>query len=79
MSAPRRATIAAIIVTETRKPLPRWVGVAGVALASIAALGHDQLVLVFGSRIAALIPVLAAVLAAVSHSVNGTGGKEPVQ
>jgi hypothetical protein len=31
---------------------------------------------VFGNRAADLIPVLGAVVAAVSHSINGTGGKE---
>lgn len=76
MSAPKRQTIAQRIVSESRKPLPKWVGIAGVALSAIAALGHTQLVLVFGERGAALIPVLAAIMAAVSHSVGGTGGKD---
>ncbi len=71
MTAPR-PSIAQRVVREARRPLPRWVGVAGVALSAIAALGHDQLVLVFGPRIAALIPVLAAVMAAVSQSLQGS-------
>jgi hypothetical protein len=58
------------------KPLPRWVGLAGVILSTLAALGHDQLANVFGDKIADLIPVLGAIAAAVSHSVNGTGGRD---
>lgn len=72
----KRQTIAQRIVTETRKPLPKWVGVAGVALSAIAAIGHEQLVTVFGTWGAAFVPVLAAIMAAVSHSLGGDGGKD---
>jgi hypothetical protein len=66
----------AVQVVREAKPLPRWVGLAGVILSTLAALGHEQLANVFGNRAADLIPVLGAVVAAVSHSINGTGGKE---
>jgi hypothetical protein len=74
MTATQRVTQAVQAVRES-KPLPRWVGLAGVILSTLAALGHDQLAAVFGERIANLIPVLGAIAAAVSHSVNGTGVK----
>jgi len=74
MNAPR-ITQAGQVVRES-KPLPRWVGLAGVIFSTLAALGHGQLAAVFGDRIADLIPVLGAIFAAVSHSINGTGGKE---
>lgn len=74
MTKRERATIAMqAVVEEVKKPLPKWVGVAGVALSAVAAIGHDQLVVVFGKYVANLIPVLAAVLAAVSHSLGGDG------
>jgi hypothetical protein len=80
MTTTQRATVAIKAVADatvqaTTTPLPKWVGVAGVALSAIAAIGHDQLVEVFGKWLANFIPVLAAVMAAVSHSLNGTGGK----
>jgi len=66
----------AVQAVREAQPLPRWVGLAGVILSTLAALGHDQLANVFGDRIADLIPVLGAIVAAVSHSVNGKGGAE---
>ena len=66
----------AVQVVREAKPLPRWVGLAGVIFSTLAALGHGQLANVFGDRIADLIPVLGAIFAAVSHSVNGKGGAE---
>ncbi len=69
-----RKSVAMKVVEEVRKPLPKWVGVAGVALSAVAAIGHDQLVTVFGKWLASLIPILAAVMAAVSHSLGGKGG-----
>lgn len=75
MTKRERMTVALHAVTEeVKKPLPKWVGVAGVALSAVAAIGHDQLVVVFGKWLAAFIPVLAAVMAAVSHSLGGKGG-----
>lgn len=74
MTTAQRATVAIKAVAEqAAKPLPKWVGVAGVALSAIAAIGHDQLVVVFGKWLASLIPILAAVMAAVSHSLGGKG------
>ena len=70
-----RESVAMQAIRES-KPLPRWVGMAGVILSTLAALGHDQLANVFGNRIADLIPVLGAIVAAISHSVNGNGGRE---
>jgi hypothetical protein len=70
-----RNSVAMKAVRES-KPLPRWVGLAGVILSTLAALGYEPLANVFGERIAHLIPVLGAIVAAVSHSVNGTGGKD---
>jgi hypothetical protein len=72
---PPRPSIAMRVVAETAKPLPKWVGVAGVALSAVAAIGHDQLVEVFGKWLASVIPIVAAVMAAVSHSLGGSGGK----
>ena len=71
----KRQSVAIKAIRES-KPLPRWVGVMGVILSTLAALGHGQLANVFGNRIADLIPVLGAIVAAVSHSINGTGGKD---
>lgn len=71
MTATQRTTAALKAVVTESKPLPRWVGLAGVILSTLAALGHDQLANVFGNRIADLIPVLGAIAAAISHSVNG--------
>lgn len=70
-----RESVAMQAIRET-KPLPKWVGLAGVIFSTLAALGHGQLANVFGNRIADLIPVLGAIFAAVSHSVNGSGGQE---
>ena len=76
MTRKQRVTMAVKAVTdEVARPLPKWVGVAGVALSAVAAIGHDQLVVVFGKYVANLIPVLAAVMAAVSHSLGGKGGE----
>ena len=74
MTKTQRATQAIRAVTDAvtpARPFPRWVGLAGVILSTLAALGHDQLAAVFGLRIANLIPVLGAIAAAVSHSLNG--------
>ena len=72
MTRTQRATKAVAALAErASQPMPRWVGLAGVILSTLAALGHDQLASVFGDRIANLIPVLGAIVAAVSHSLNG--------
>jgi hypothetical protein len=57
------------------QPFPKWVAVCAVALAAAASIGYDQLAVVFGSWVAHAIPVVATIVAAVSHSLNGTGGK----
>jgi hypothetical protein len=70
-----RESVAMKAVRES-KPLPRWVGLMGVIASTLAALGHDQLASVFGERVANMIPVFGAVIAAVSHSLNGNGGRD---
>jgi len=56
-------------------PFPKFVGALAVIVAAVAGVGHDTLVTLFGVWGAAAIPVAAAVLAAFSHSLTGTGGK----
>lgn len=70
-----RQSVAIKAIRESQ-PLPKWVGLAGVIFSTLAALGHEQLANVFGGKLADLIPVVGAILAAVSHSVNGTGGQD---
>jgi aspartate aminotransferase-like enzyme len=36
------------VVEESRKPLPKWVGVAGVTMVAVGAVGHDHIVTTFG-------------------------------
>lgn len=59
------------------QPFPKNVAVLAVVLAALAGVGHDQLAQVFGTWAANAIPVFSVVLAALSHSLTGTGGKEP--
>ena len=55
------------------QPFPKRVGAVAVVVAALAGVGHDTLVEVFGTWGAHAIPVLSAVLAALSHSLTGTG------
>jgi hypothetical protein len=56
-------------------PFPKFIGALAVVIAALAGVGHDTLATLFGAWGAAAIPVAAAVLAALSHSLTGTGGK----
>lgn len=79
MTRTQRATAALKAVTdEVKKPLPKWVGVAGAVLVAVGVLGHDLLVTAFGGGrvgnvIAAWVPLLGAVLSTLSVSLNGKG------
>lgn len=75
-----RVTTAVRAVTEqARQPLPKWVGVAGLVLVAVGAVGHDAIVTTFGGGAfgewaASAIPVFGAVLSTLAHSLGGTGG-----
>lgn len=56
-------------------PFPKFIGALAVVIAAVAGVGHDVLVTLLGASIAKAVPVLSAVLAALSHSLTGTGGK----
>jgi uncharacterized protein YqgC (DUF456 family) len=81
MTPQQRATQAIRgVVDEVRKPLPKWVGVAGLVLVAVGAVGHDAIVTSFGGGkfgvwAASAIPVLGAVFSTLAHSLGGTGGK----
>ena len=65
-------------VTESAKPLPRWVGVAGAVLVAVGVMGHDQIAVTFGGGkfgdwAANAIPVLGAIFSTLAHSVGGKG------
>jgi len=75
-----RKSVAMKAMREAVKPLPRWVGVAGLVLVALSAIGHNQLVVTFGGGkvgewVANAIPVFAAILSTLSHSLGGKGGE----
>lgn len=59
----------------TPPPFPKMVGAFAVVIAAVAGVGHEHLVTLFGKQVAAAIPVVAAMLAALSHSLTGNGGQ----
>jgi uncharacterized protein YqgC (DUF456 family) len=77
---PQRKSMAIKVVEEAKQPLPKWVGVAGLVLVAVGAVGHDAIVATFGGGkfgtwAAAAIPVLGAVFSTLAHSLGGSGGK----
>ena len=68
-----------VVVEESSKPLPKWVGVAGAVLVALGVVGHNQLVVTFGGGkfgnwAANAIPVLGAIFSTLAHSLGGKGG-----
>lgn len=57
------------------QPFPKFIGALAVVIAAVAGVGHEVLVTLFGEWGAAAIPLASAVIAALSHSLTGTGGK----
>ena len=67
------------VVADAKKPLPKWVSVAGVVLVALGAVGHDQLIVTFGGGkfgtwAANAIPVFGAVLTALSTALGRPSG-----
>ena len=67
------------VVKDAKQPLPKWVGVAGLVLVAVEAVGHDAIVTTFGGGkfgtwAASAIPVFGAVLSTLAHSLGGRGG-----
>jgi len=60
---------------QITKPLPKWVGLASATLVAVSAVSHDKLVTAIGERPAAILIIVAAIVAANSHSLGGKGGK----
>jgi hypothetical protein len=57
------------------QPFPKFIGALAVVIAALAGVGHDTLATLFGAWAATAIPAASAVIAALSHSLTGTGGK----
>ncbi len=70
-----RKSVAMKVVEEVRKPLPKWVGVAGLVMVNLGTFGHEQLALSFGGGrigevLANLIPVVGSILSTISTAWN---------
>jgi hypothetical protein len=77
----QRKSVAMKVVQDSVKPLPKWVGVAGLVLVALSAIGHNQLVVTFGGGrvgewVANAVPVFAAILSTLAHSLGGKGGTD---
>lgn len=80
MTAKKRLTQAVQqVAIEAKQPLPKWVGIAGLVLVAVGAVGHDTIITTFGGGAfgkwaASAIPFFGAVLSTLSHSLGGKGG-----
>lgn len=57
-------------------PLPKIVGVLGVLAAIFGALNSAEVLAVLPQKMAAIVTAASAIVAALSHSLTGTGGKK---
>lgn len=61
------------------RPLPKYLGYLAILAAVLGALNSADVIQVVGPKIGAFITTLATIVAALSHSLTGSGGQPPVE
>lgn len=61
------------------KPFPKWVSLLSVLATVFSALNVQGVLAVVPPQVAAGIVVASVLLASLSHSLGGTGGKTPAE
>lgn len=57
------------------KPLPKYLSVLAIAAAVLGALNSAEVLAILGPKAGAILTLVSTLVAALSHSLTGDGGK----